>query len=196
MKYLQNTITGEVLKLKTEPPVFLKFPTDSEDLNTSSQCINIENLENYIYEQVLLQLGSDWVYAEEPNWCITTGSTGQPTTVRVTIKKSLIGDVMYSGIALDQLIQMIEPLSIWAVSPEMYRVQYLEELLSPAKEILFGYVGNGIKIEKLVPEMIGENGNIIPKHIEEITSIENYDLIMKKITSNTASSTFVNDKKI
>ena len=76
----------------------------------------------------------------ENDWIHETGSTGNPTTVRVFIPSDLFAKVMYTGEPLDMLIQAMSPLKDFTTRNDAGIVQYLEELLPEHRALLEMYV--------------------------------------------------------
>ena len=128
----------------------------------------LKNLTNYWYNELVLKLGADFEISESNlNWVVKTGSTGNNTIYRVTLPSLLLGQTAYSDNVLDKLVQSIKPLVAFAVRVKGKNIQYLETIESPAKEILFSFFNEGVKIEKLITD---ENGI---QSVIEITDINN-----------------------
>ena len=166
---INNIKTGEVIKLKIDNNItYLTYGTDADIINSSANQTVLDGLITEAYNELNVKLGIDFELVDSKvNWVIKKGSTGNSTTIRVTLPSILLGEILYSGNSLDQLVQSMQPVSSFAVKVKGKSIQYLEELLSPAKEILFSYLEQGIKIEKLITDI---NGN---QSIIEITDINN-----------------------
>lgn len=104
---------------------------------------------DYIGLTTLKNAFPDFIETENPDqWIKETGSTDLPTTVRVLLPNEFIGKQLYTGSLIDQLIQAMSPLSLWATRGDKAIVQYLEELLPEHEAILNGYAVQGVIIEK------------------------------------------------
>jgi len=168
-KQINNRFTGEVIKIEFDDKYFI-FATDSDIINSDAVKITLDNIIENAYNELLVILGSDYeISTSKVNWVIRKGSTGDDTFIRVSILTELLGEIAYdSKNILANLIQSIQPLETSAVRVKGKKVQYLEELLSPAKEILFSYIGKGVKIEKLVTDEFGNESVIEVTDINEL----------------------------
>jgi len=166
---INNIKTGEVVKVKFDDIItYFTYGADTDVINSDATQIKLDNIINNTYNELVLKLGADFEISESNlNWVVKTGSTGNDTIYRVTLPSLLLGQTAYSDNILDQLVQSIKPLEAFAVRVKGKNIQYLETIESSAKEILFSFFNEGVKIEKLITD---ENGI---QTVLEITDINN-----------------------
>ena len=118
---------------------------------TLADYLNVDtNFENLCYDTLIVEIDANYAVSEDlTNWVIPTGSTGEDTTLRVYIPTKIIGTVLHTGNALDQLLKAMEPLSPQVVRLANGSHQYLIVLEDAHKAILEAYPEIVIE-EKLV----------------------------------------------
>lgn len=166
MQYLNNTQTGEVIKVTKTKDIGIYyeiyentycrdnslFPilkvTDKRD-NTiiPNEPLNENDLIEYTSNLKVLEIETSFGLNNDiQNWCVQKGSTGLDTTLRVIIPNSLIIKSLNTGSPLDLLLKGIEPLKDFLKKSNNFSVQYLEELYLESRAIL-----------EMYPEIIIEN---------------------------------------
>jgi len=101
-----------------------------------------------IYELLSDSIDSFVVSEDIQNWTVITGSTGNPTTLRVYIPSKLLNEVTNTGNHLDLLIKSMAPLGSFTQKLENGTLQYLEILEDEPRAILEDVNYKGlIKIE-------------------------------------------------
>lgn len=112
----------------TSPETLKDFLNQS--VNCNNECLRILK-ENYLtgYE----------LSGDAKNWAIQTGSTGDPTLIRVFVPYSVSGQVFNTGNALDILLKAMDGLVNFLIKDVTGGMQYLEYLLPEHRAILEQY---------------------------------------------------------
>lgn len=89
---------------------------------------------------------------DNQGWCRSTGSDGEPTTLRVMLPYDLVAKETNTDSPLDQLVKGMAQLSPWLTRGEKSGVQYLQFLLPEHKTILESYSYYGVVIDNKIIE--------------------------------------------
>jgi len=161
IQQLNNIINGEVLaikQIKGNSIEVIKYYSDYENLNYGFDKIEIEGLNDILYNILSEHLGQDFEPSQNKiNWLFKDNLR----LVRIRIPDAVFVEESLNGSAFGQLmLSLLNYFKPFSFHADHYNIIYFEEILEESFPIMNPFVISGqISVEKLVID--GENETIV-----------------------------------
>lgn len=104
--------------------------------------LNLNDLKEYLILHLLSEKNPNFEPSDDlQNWCISKGSAGNDTTVRILIPTSLIGEHAKTGDDLDLFLEAFSYFEPFSIRTNSSVITYLEEILPADYDFIKSFAG-------------------------------------------------------